>query len=116
MNYFYAIFPCSVYCWILFLPIGALQMAETKKIVKILFISYTLGQIWFWPQPVTAHENDIQEKNQKWEVQRLLQSWSEQRLLFFHNNISAGHTSLSGWSIIWTVYHETQNIKKYYKP
>ena len=25
---------------------------------------------------------------------QVLQNWSEQRVLFFHNNISAGHTSL----------------------
>ena len=32
--------------------------------------------------------------NQKREVQRLLQSSSEQRVLFCYNNISAGHTNL----------------------
>ena len=71
-----------------------------KKMFKFYSFPISLGQIWFWPQPVTAHENDIQKKNQKWEVQSLLQSWSEQRVLFFHNNSSASHTSLSGWSII----------------
>ena len=89
---------------------------KPKKLFKFYSFPISLGQIWFWPQPVTAHENDIQEKNQNWEVQRLLQSWPEQRVLFFHNNISAGHTSLSGRSMIWTVYNETQNIKKFYKP
>ena len=49
-------------------------------------------------------------KNQKREVQRLLQSWSEQRVLFLHNNISAGHTSLlQVYRCYWT-YDRNHNI------
>ena len=40
-------------------------------------------------------ENQKREAQNQKSVQRLLQSHdSEQRVLFFHNNISAGHTSL----------------------
>ena len=58
------------------------------------YFALSLGLIIAPGRCVSGDVVRARSRNHKQEVQRLLQSWSEQRVLFFHNNILAGHTSL----------------------
>ena len=63
MNYFYAVFSCSVYYWILFRLITANSCHEKNCATSTHFryLSAKLILFWVWPQPITGHETDIQK-------------------------------------------------------
>ena len=60
---FYAVFPCSVYYWILFWPISAngCRQRNCPTSTYFQYLSAKFILFWLWPQPITRHETDTQK-------------------------------------------------------
>ena len=67
---FYSVFLCTVYYWILADCRKCLPSKKlfTRCFTHFQYLSDKFILFWFWPQPITRHETDIQ----KWLWPRLL--------------------------------------------
>ena len=61
--FFNAVFPCSVYYYILFQRIAAnsCHQKNYSATTHFQYLSAKFILFWFWPQPITTHETDIQK-------------------------------------------------------